>query len=411
MTLLGLVLVGGALLLVLLLASITLAVREVEAVRALELADDGVRGADALLWLVERPITTHRVSGAVSSLAAVALALVLPLPGPAAAVTALLLVLVAAPILALLLVGRRAPAAGLLLAPIVRPAVRAITRPLDALGPSARRNGDEHEEASDEASDERAESGGEDTVLDAGERRMILSILELDETTAREIMVPRPDIVAVPADAAFTDVLDVVIASGRSRLPVYDPVDSDHITGIVHGRDLFARLRETAELDGGAELWADLVREPHHVPESKRADDVLRDLQAAAVHLALVVDEYGTVSGLVTIEDVLEEIVGEIVDEHDDEAPAIEPLGDGRWRVDGGASIYDLGDVIGIQLPDDAWDTVGGLVLAELGRLPRVGERVQLDGVQLEVTARRGRRVVEVLVTLDEPGSAGPSEG
>ena len=411
MTLLGLVLVGGALLLVLLLASITLAVREVEAVRALELADDGVRGADALLWLVERPITTHRVSGAVSSLAAVALALVLPLPGPAAAVTALLLVLVAAPILALLLVGRRAPAAGLLLAPIVRPAVRAITRPLDALAPSARRNGDEHEEASDEASDERAESGGEDTVLDAGERRMILSILELDETTAREIMVPRPDIVAVPADAAFTDVLDVVIASGRSRLPVYDPVDSDHITGIVHGRDLFARLRETAELDGGAELWADLVREPHHVPESKRADDVLRDLQAAAVHLALVVDEYGTVSGLVTIEDVLEEIVGEIVDEHDDEAPAIEPLGDGRWRVDGGASIYDLGDVIGIELPDDAWDTVGGLVLAELGRLPRVGERVQLDGVQLEVTARRGRRVVEVLVTLDEPGSAGPSEG
>ncbi len=411
MTLLGLVLVGGALLLVLLLASITLAVREVEAVRALELADDGVRGADALLWLVERPITTHRVSGAVSSLAAVALALVLPLPGPAAAVTALLLVLVAAPILALLLVGRRAPAAGLLLAPIVRPAVRAITRPLDALAPSARRNGDEHEEASDEASDDRAESGGEDTVLDAGERRMILSILELDETTAREIMVPRPDIVAVPADAAFTDVLDVVIASGRSRLPVYDPVDSDHITGIVHGRDLFARLRETAELTGGSELWADLVREPHHVPESKRADDVLRDLQAAAVHLALVVDEYGTVSGLVTIEDVLEEIVGEIVDEHDDEAPAIEPLGDGRWRVDGGASIYDLGDVIGIELPDDAWDTVGGLVLAELGRLPRVGERVQLDGVQLEVTARRGRRVVEVLVTLDEPGSAGPSEG
>jgi CBS domain containing-hemolysin-like protein len=411
MTVLGLVLVGVALLSVMLFASVTLVVREVEAVRALELADDGVRGADALLWLVERPITTHRVSGALSALAAVALALVLPLPAPAAATAALVVTLVVAPILALLLVGRRAPAAGLLLAPLVRPAVRVITRPLDALSPSGRRNGDESEETSEEGSDERVGPGGEDTVLDAGERRMILSILELDETTAREIMVPRPDIVAVPADAAFTDVLDVVITSGRSRLPVFDPADADHITGIVHGRDLFARLRETAELDGGAELWADLVREPHHVPESKRADDVLRDLQAAAVHLALVVDEYGTVSGLVTIEDVLEEIVGEIVDEHDDEAPAIEPLGPGRWRVDGGASIYDLGDVIGIELPDDAWDTVGGLVLAELGRLPRVGERVQLDGVQLEVTARRGRRVVEVLVTLDEPGSAGRSEG
>jgi len=410
MTLIGLALVVLALLVVMFFASVTLVVREVEAVRALELADDGVRGADALLWLVERPITTHRVSGAVTSLAAVGLVLVLPLPGPAAAASALLLTLVVAPILALVLVGRRAPAAGLLLAPIVMPAVRAITRPLDALAPSARRNGDELDESSDEASDERAESGAEDTVLDAGERRMILSILELDETTAREIMVPRPDIVAVSADAAFTDVLDVVIASGRSRLPVYDPADSDHITGIVHGRDLFARLRETAELTGGAELWADLVREPHHVPESKRADDVLRDLQAAAVHLALVVDEYGTVSGLVTIEDVLEEIVGEIVDEHDDEAPAIEPLSDGRWRVDGGASIYDLGDVIGIELPDDAWDTVGGLVLAELGRLPRVGERVQLEGVRLEVTARRGRRVVEVLVTLEEAGTAGSAQ-
>jgi CBS domain containing-hemolysin-like protein len=171
----------------------------------------------------------------------------------------------------------------------------------------------------------------------------------------------------------------------------------------VHGRDLFARLRDTAALAGGPELWADLVREPRHVPESKRADDVLRELQASAVHLALVVDEYGTVSGLVTIEDVLEEIVGEIVDEHDDEAPAIEQLGHGRWRVDGGASVYDLGDELGITLPDEAWDTVGGLVLAELGRLPRVGDVVRLDRVELTVTARRARRVVEVLVTLLEP--------
>jgi putative hemolysin len=411
MTLLGLVLVGAAVLLTLLVASVSLVVREVEAVRALELADDGVRGADALLWLVERPITTHRVSGAVSTIAAVVLLLLLPLPAPAAGSVAVVVTLVVTPVLALLVVGRRAATVGLVLAPLVRPVVRAITRPLDALAPSSRRNGEEDLEASDEATDERTESGEEDTVLDAGERRMILSILELDETTAREIMVPRPDIVAVPADAAFTDVLDVVIASGRSRLPVYDPDDADHITGVVHGRDLFARLRATAELRGGAELWADLVRAPHHVPESKRADEVLRDLQAAAVHLALVVDEYGTVSGLVTIEDVLEEIVGEIVDEHDDETPAIEPLGAGRWRVDGGASIYDLGDVIGIELPDEAWDTVGGLVLAELGRLPRVGDGVHLEGVHLEVTARRGRRVVEVLVTLEEAGSGRVAEG
>jgi putative hemolysin len=402
MTPLELGVIGLVAALVLLAASTSLIVREVEAVRALELADDGVRGADALLWLVERPLTTHRVSGATSAISSVVLVLLLPLPRPAAAVSSLAITLVLAPLVARLLVGRRSEPAGLVVAPLVRPVVRAITRPLDALSPSARRNGDEGGEVIDEESAERSDPAEEDTVLDAGERRMILSILELDETTAREIMVPRPDIVAVAADAAFADVLDVVIASGRSRLPVYDPADADLITGIVHGRDLFARLRETAELSGGAERWADLVRVPHHVPESKRADDVLRDLQAAAVHLALVVDEYGTVSGLVTIEDVLEEIVGEIVDEHDDESPSIVPIGAGRWRVDGGASIYDLGDEIGIELPDEAWDTVGGLVLAELGRLPRVGDRVRLGRVELEVTARRGRRVVEVLVTLHE---------
>jgi len=388
-------------------ASVSLVVREVEAVRALELADDGVCGADALLWLVERPIATHRVSGATRTFAAVALVVLLPMSTLSAAAVALAVTLLLSPLVAVLIVGQRSEHTGLLLAPLARPLVRAVSRPLDALAPSVRRSSDEHPEVFDEESDERPESSGEDTVLDAGERRMILSILELDETTAREIMVPRPDIVAVPADADFSDVLDVVIASGRSRLPVYDPADTDLITGIVHGRDLFARLRETAALDGGSELWADLVREPHHVPESKRADDVLRDLQAAAVHLALVVDEYGTVSGLVTIEDVLEEIVGEIVDEHDDESPAIEQLAAGRWRVDGGASVYDLGDVLGIELPDEAWDTVGGLVLAELGRLPRVGDRVRWAQVELEVTARRGRRVVETLVTLHEPDAAG----
>jgi CBS domain containing-hemolysin-like protein len=403
-------LVVAGVMLALLAALVSLLVREVEAVRALALADDDVRGADALLWLVERPISTQRVSTAATVLATVAVLVGLPLPEPLAAAGALLVVLVIAPLTAFLLIGRRPERAGLVLAPLVRPLVQVVSRPLGAVSPSPR-NGDDDGSDGDDDADERPDSGEEDTVLDAGERRMILSILELDETTAREIMVPRPDIVAVPADADFADVLDVVIESGRSRLPVFDPSDADHIVGVVHGRDLFARLRGTAKLDGGSDVWADLVRQPHHVPESKRADDLLRDLQAAAVHLALVVDEYGTVSGLVTIEDVLEEIVGEIVDEHDDEAPAIEALGDGRWRVDGGANVYDLGEELGVELPDEAWDTVGGLVLAQLGRLPRVGDRVRLEDVELTVSARRGRRVVEVLVALREPGADGPTDG
>jgi CBS domain containing-hemolysin-like protein len=169
-----------------------------------------------------------------------------------------------------------------------------------------------------------------------------------------------------------------------------------------------------------ASSWSDLVRDPYHVPESRRADDVLRDLQAAAVHLALVVDEYGEIVGIVTIEDVLEEIVGEIVDEHDDERPVIEELAEGGWRVDGGMNVIDLGDALGVELPDEAWDTVGGLVSGLLGRLPRVGDRVEVDGIALTVTVRRGRRVVEVRVerTLaggeddgPAPGAAGPGDG
>jgi CBS domain containing-hemolysin-like protein len=401
MTSMELGLVGPAVVLVVLAAVVSLLVREVEAVRALALADDDVRGADALLWLVERPITTQRVSTATTVLATVALVVGIPLPEPLAAALALTIALVLAPLVAFVLAGRRPEQVGLVLAPLVLPLVRIVSRPLGAVTPSPR-NGDEDGAETDDDGDERPDTSAEDTILDAGERRMILSILELDETTAREIMVPRPDFVAVAADADFADVLDVVIESGRSRLPVHDPADAGDIVGVVHGRDLFARLRSTAELTGGSEVWSDLVRVPHHVPESKRADDVLRDLQAAAVHLALVVDEYGTVSGLVTIEDVLEEIVGEIVDEHDDESPAIEALGDGRWRVDGGANVYDLGEELGVELPDEAWDTVGGLVLAKLGRLPRVGDRVHLDGVELTVMARRGRRVVEVLVALQD---------
>jgi CBS domain containing-hemolysin-like protein len=380
-------------------ATTTAMVRGTGAVRVLELADDEVRGADALLWLVERPITTHRVSAAVTVIAAVTFGLTLPLPDVAAALATLLIALVAAPLLALAVVRRGAEPVGLLLAPLVRPVVRAVSEPLEALAARGRRTDDDDvDDADDEGSSD------EDTVLDAGERRMILSILELDETTAREIMVPRPDVIAVPADATFQLVLDTALEHGRSRLPVHDPEDPDAVVGVVHARDLFAHLRQDpGSLAGGPSTWAGLIREPYHVPESRRADDLLRDLQAAAVHLALVVDEYGEVVGVVTIEDVLEEIVGEIVDEHDDERPVIEQVAEGRWRVDGGMNVSDLGDAVGVELPDEAWDTVGGLVVGMLGRLPRVGDRVEVDGIAVTVTVRRGRRVVEVAVERLQP--------
>jgi putative hemolysin len=399
-----------ALLTVMIAAAVTAVVRDVDTVHALGLAEEGVAGADDLLWLAERPLTTHRVSAVISVLGAVAIGIASPSPDLVAGVLAVVATLVVAPLLARVVVTGRTERIGLRLSPLVRPVVDIISRPLGLLEPATRRTG-EDVDGSGHDDEERGPNGEEDTVLDAGERRMILSILELDDTTAREIMVPRPDVVAVPADARFADVVDIALEHGRSRLPVHRPDDADAVTGVVHVRDLLARLRsDTTVLDRDATAWSDLVRPPHHVPESRRAGDLLRDLQEAAVHLALVVDEYGEVVGIVTIEDVLEEIVGEIVDEHDDERPVLESLGTDRWRVDGGMNVVDLGAALGVELPDEAWDTVGGLVLGTLERLPRVGDRVELDGVAITVTVRRGRRVVEVLVERTSPGAPRWSE-
>jgi len=336
---------------------VTAVVRVVDAVHALRLAEEEVRGADALLWLAERPLATHRASAAVSVLAAVVIGIAVPLPDIAAAVAAFIVTVLLAPLIARVLVGHRLEQAGLVLARPARAVVMLLLRALEALDPSERgADGDDGDSDDDE---ERSGAGEEDTVLDAGERRMILSILELDDTTARSIMVPRPDVIRVGADDTFAHVVDVALDHGRSRLPVHEPGEPDAITGVVHARDLLARMRQDpGVLDRDATAWADLVREPYHVPESRRADDVLRDLQAAAVHLALVVDEYGEIIGIITIEDVLEEIVGEIVDEHDDERPVIEELAEGGWRVDGGMNVIDLGDALGVELPDEAWDTV-----------------------------------------------------
>ena len=399
--------VAVAVLVTVLSALLTRVVRDVDAVRALALADEEVRGAEALLWLVERPVLVHRVGGVVSVLAALGVALAVPTPvGVVAAAAAVLLV---APLAARLVAGRRIERVGLRLAPLLRPVVRAVTGPLEAIAAGGRRDGEEGDGGED--ADE-VPGDDEETVLDPDERRMIRSILELDDTAAREIMVPRPDMITVAADATFTEVVDLALVRGRSRLPVHDPADPDRIVGVVHARDLFKRLRE------GEAGWDDLVRAPHLVPESMRADDLLRDLQAAAVHLALVVDEYGGISGLVTIEDVLEEIVGEIVDEHDDEVPAVASLGAGRWRAAGRVNVHDLGAELGVELPDEEWDSVGGLVIGLLGRMPRVGDAVEVAGLRIAVSARRGRRVVEVVVTrapapaptegADRPGDGGP---
>lgn len=241
-----------------------------------------------------------------------------------------------------------------------------------------------------------------DEVIESTERAMIHSIFELGDTVVREIMVPRPDMVMVSADDPLRAVLDTILRAGHSRLPVYRD-DRDKIVGLIYAKDVLRRLHARGDEDGP---WEDLLRPPFFVPELKPVDALLRELQAEKVHLAVVVDEYGATAGLVTIEDVLEEIVGEIVDEYDREDILVENLDAQRWRVDARLSVDELNDLLATDLPDEEWDTVGGLLFGLLGHVASPGERVDVDGVRLTAERVTGRRIAKVIVERTPPETA-----
>lgn len=233
-----------------------------------------------------------------------------------------------------------------------------------------------------------------DEVIEAGERAMIHSIFELGDTVVREIMVPRPDMVTVHRAAPLADVLDVVLAAGHSRVPVHGE-DRDEIVGLLYAKDVLRWLHTGA---GDAATWSDLLRPASFVPDTKPVDQLLRELQTARVHLAVVVDEYGSTIGLVTIEDILEEIVGEIEDEYDAREELVEELGERSWRVDGRLPVDELSALLDTDLPAEDWDTVGGLLFGLLGHVAAPGERVTVEGVSLTAETVQGRRIAKVLV-------------
>jgi len=214
----------------------------------------------------------------------------------------------------------------------------------------------------------------------------------LGDTIVREIMVPRPDMVTIPADAPVDELVALVGAEGFSRIPVTG-AGADDIVGIALAKDLLVPRPRPAR------RAADLVRPVRFVPETMHLADLLAAMRASGSHLAIVVDEYGGTAGLVTIEDVLEELVGDIVDEFDgDEGELVRPHPGGGWRVDGRLPVWDLGELVGVPLPAEEWDSVGGLVLGLAGRVPAVGSVLVAAGVELTVAAVRGRRVTEVVV-------------
>lgn len=232
-------------------------------------------------------------------------------------------------------------------------------------------------------------------VIEEQERQMISSIFEFGDTVVREVMVPRPDMVCVQADAGLASVLDTMLAQGFTRVPVIRG-DIDDVVGVAHARDVMRRLRSDASPQPRSA--ADVMREAYFVPESKKVAELLRELQSAKTQMAIVVDEYGGTAGLATMEDLLEEIVGEIADEHDREEVPVQQLSDGSLRVIARLSVDELSELVGEELPDAEWDSVGGLVAGLLGRVPALGDRVRFDGIELEVERMNGRRVKSILV-------------
>ncbi len=249
-----------------------------------------------------------------------------------------------------------------------------------------------------------AELGVEEGVIEEDERALIESIIEFGDTIVREVMIPRPDMVTVPAEFRVADVMEVFLLNGYSRLPVCDE-GLDDVVGLAYAKDLMG-----AERDGKQDVAVvELSRPARFVPETKRVPEMLREMQRDKFHMAIVVDEYGGTAGLVTLEDLIEELVGEIVDEFDVDDPIVEPLPGGGIRVHGRTPLDQVNDLLHAKLPEGDWDTIGGLVYDRLGHVPVEGESVHLAGWRLAAQRIQGRRIGRVSITPEGGPGRDPS--
>lgn len=239
-----------------------------------------------------------------------------------------------------------------------------------------------------------------------GDRDMLGGVLDLRELTVDDVMVHRKNLVMLDIDQPVGDLVDAALTSPHTRLPLYQE-DAENIVGILHVRDLARALHEAGGSAEGLDIRA-IAREPWFVPETTELLDQLNAFRAKREHFALAVDEYGALMGVVTLEDIIEEIVGEIEDEYDEAEVLVEPLGESSWRVDARLPVDELSELVETPLPDEEWDTVGGLLFGLLGHVARPGEQVAVDGVRLTAERVKGRRIAEVLVDRGEaPGEEG----
>ena len=240
------------------------------------------------------------------------------------------------------------------------------------------------------------EAAAQDEVIEHEERELIESIIEFGDTVVREVMVPRPDMVTIVHDLTITAALDVAINEGYSRLPVVQESDDDlDVVGLAYAKDLMR-----AERDGkGDEPLATLIRPVRVVPENKPVSRLMREMQTDKFHMAVVADEHGSIAGIVSLEDCLEELVGEIIDEFDQEEQEIRRLPNGDYLVVGKASVGDVNELLDIRVPDDDWDTVAGFVFNVLGHMPAPGDFVDHDGWRFSAEQMVGRRIGVVRIS------------
>jgi CBS domain containing-hemolysin-like protein len=245
------------------------------------------------------------------------------------------------------------------------------------------------------------EAAAQDSVIEHEERELIESVIEFGDTVVREIMVPRPDVVFIDDTLTVTEALDRAVEEGFSRLPIFrkDEDDVDDVEGIVYVKDLVI-----AERSGrGSESVRVLMREVEVVPESKLVADLMRNMQAKKFHMVMVADEYGIIAGLATLEDCLEELVGEIVDEHDDEEEVMRRLPNGDYLVVGLTPISKINDDLEMKIPETEYDTIGGFIFGMLGHVPIAGESVDHAGWRFSAEVLDGRRIQQVRVSMITP--------
>ena len=241
----------------------------------------------------------------------------------------------------------------------------------------------------------------ESELIEADEREMIHSVFELGDTIAREVMVPRTALVSVDAGTTLHRAMSLFLRSGFSRVPVLGE-GLDDVLGIAYVKDVARRLHEQPDA-AGTQVVDAVMRPAHFVPDSKPVDDLLREMQRTSAHVAVVVDEYGGTAGLVTLEDILEEVVGEISDEFDRHEPEVEPLDDGSYRVPSRMNVEEVGDLFGLDVSDEEVDSVGGLLAKGLGRVPIAGARAVVAGLDLTADRFEGRRRQLATVVVRRP--------